>query len=606
MPRRLLALVGLAMSWVATAPPEGRAQDLVVLQRWEAKAALVPNPGPGTEYYRLIAEAKWDASAPRDSSLYELRVTLPDGRVESRRLPVNQGVGARRIGVLVPKESVRNLLPSHVRVQAEIVYRPTDSPLGPPLLATIDDFPTPSPRSVDRRPYGWGRPLQPEEGGAARLPGDGPDGFHFVRVFGKDGRPGFFLADTEASNDQVTLRLGDRYDPAAGRTDDFSLSGLKQPAFNLTPKTARAYLDTLSWADARWITYRLPTREEWLTAARAGNDGKFWWDGESPPAGAVNFLGDEGEILQGDTTAEVLPLPIDPNFRANPFGLFHTFGNVAEWATTDDPDVFARLGGHFRSDPKAENFAKEIFETTVTGEDTLGEATDPGRPFVGVRPAFDLTAERGAEIVESVLGEEPALAEVRATFDPDRAVAVISGTAADERARRIADERLRGVWFLAAVDNKLIVPTPPPGQLATLGEVVGPAPRVAPLTRWTDLVTVSVNWAAELPVSGSEYFVNAFLPDGQVVATILPELRPGPDGRSTFPLPLHRLRAAGVAEGGPVTVALSLGAPAQSQTDPRIVSNLEWVRWTPANPVPAAGPGPERPRPIDDQGPTDE
>ena len=62
---------------------------------------------------------------------------------------------------------------------------------------------------------------------------------------------------------------------------------------------------------------------------------------------------------------------------------------MAEWATGDDGSSFARMGGHFRTEPT------EALEPPVVDDPTeVG-----GDPYVGVRPAFDLDAEAGAALL---------------------------------------------------------------------------------------------------------------------------------------------------------------------------------------------------------------
>jgi hypothetical protein len=591
----LLALVGLGLLGMMSAPVPTLAQGLVQLRRWEDRAVLVGNNGPGSEFYRLVAQVAWDKAAPRDPGRYQVHVTLPDGRVERQTVPADQGPGASLLDVYIPGESVQNLLPAAILITVQVHDAYLNAVASNPLQATIDQFPSPRLTPVDRRPFGWGRPLVPQPGGAAPLENASPEGWRFTRVFSTADRPGFFVAQTEASNRQVRSRLGDRYDPTAGRTDNFSLEADEQPALGLTPALARDYLEATSQADPNGLTYRLPTREEWLRAARAGKPEGFWWDGEVPPADAANFLGPEPNLLAGDTTVEVLPPPVTPTFRANGFGLFHAFGNVAEWASTEEADTFARLGGHFRTDSQGRDFSKQVFETTVTGSDQMGPGDDPGRAFVGVRPVVELDAQTGKAAIEAALQDLPDLDGVQVAYDPDRATAVLSGYVPSTKARRRADDRLRSLWFLSAVEDQIATPAVDSSRLATLGTVTGPARRIGPLTRWLDLVPVSVEWAESLPVRGSRWYVNVFLPGGAVIGYPLPEGQPGKEGRATFVVPVADLRAAGVPDGGPLTMALSLGAPATGLGDARIVSNLQPIQWTTANLYPIVTPGPESP-----------
>jgi len=87
----------------------------------------------------------------------------------------------------------------------------------------------------------------------------------------------------------------------------------------------------LSWYDAKafakWLSqktgqkYRLPSEAEWEYAARAGTKSAFWW-GRDVGSRSANCreCGGSGEQTVATGT-----------FPANPFGLFDTAGNAAEW-----------------------------------------------------------------------------------------------------------------------------------------------------------------------------------------------------------------------------------------------------------------------------------
>src|SRR5262249_48757752 len=154
--------------------------------------------------------------------------------------------------------------------------------------------------------------------------------------------------------------------------------------------------------DPSGITYRLPTAPEWLRGARAGATSGFSWRDDSDRVKSANFLGPE-PALETDTTAAVRPTGA-ATFRANPWGLLHPFGNVAEWATSP-AGGFVRMVGHFRSEPNAP------VEIPVTD----AQSTGPD-PYVGVRPAFDLDAARGTALVRRALASDSRLAALGVAF----------------------------------------------------------------------------------------------------------------------------------------------------------------------------------------------
>jgi hypothetical protein len=546
-------IVGLI---VLAAPLQGA--PAVELERWYDKAVFVPNTGPGEEYFRLVAVARWASGAPRDPARYGIRVTLPNGQGVSRPLVPGDRPGAGRITFLVPSAAVRNPRPTAVVVQAIVVEQPGDRPVSNVLEATIDDFPTPDvgASTEDTGPFGWGRPLEGPPGRARPLPRPGPDGLRFVRVLPDRGGPGLFVAAAESTVGQVKARLKG-YDPKAGRSDEFHLEDPDQPAINLAARQAEDYLRALARADRAGVAYRLPTRDEWLRLARAGRASAFWWGDEpSHPAGA-NFLGPE-PALKEDTTATSPPAAGAPAFRPNPWGLYHTFGNAAEWAR-EASGSYVRMGGHFRTEPASPLPPQPIVDPASVGDD----------PYVGVRPVFSLTAEQGADLARKALHEVPGLAGVAVSFDPDRATVTLAGRVADSATRRQAERRLAGLWFVAAVEDRLAMPTIAPGGLALLGPVAGPARPTTTLGRRLDQVPLRVRWASPLPVDGSEWYVNIYGPGGAHFAHALAERRPSPSRKLVALIDRARIPA-----GAPVSVALSLGAPAPTPQDPRIVSNV--------------------------------
>ena len=547
-------------------PGVARPGDLVVLTRWADDGVLIQGKGMGEDVVRLIAEAEWDRSASRDPARYFIRVAFPDGRVDTRPFPVDYPPGRARFAVYVMADPIRDQVPSAVKVAVTVLDASTLAPVGNTLTAGIEQFPRPKGDSsvADPGPFGWGKPL---EGPIKILPTPGPDGLRFARIAGPGDSPGFFLATTEATVAQVGLRLKG-YDPKAGRSDEFALEDPAQPAINLTPAKAKEYLEALGKADPSGITYRLPTLSEWTQAARAGKPSNFWW-GDEPtfPAGA-NFLGPE-PALPGDATAPSQPPEASPTFETNPWGLAHTFGNAAEWAT-DPAGGFARMGGHFRTEP-----ASPLPVVKVDKDDELGPD-----PFVGVRPVADLSTEAATASIRKRLLEDPRLAKVAIGYDPDRAVVTLSGPVPDPSARRSADRLLEGLWCVSAVDNKLETLALIENQMAILGAPTAQARRMAILDRTFVEIPVTVRWLDPLPVTGTSWWVNLYLPGGGHQATKIDPALPGKASKLVVRIDREKLAAQGLADTSPVRVALSIGSPAPTSSEFRVVSNAIELRPT--------------------------
>ncbi|GMG88153.1 bifunctional serine/threonine-protein kinase/formylglycine-generating enzyme family protein [Biformimicrobium ophioploci] len=132
----------------------------------------------------------------------------------------------------------------------------------------------------------------------------------------------FALSKTE-------VRFADyrRFAEATGRPlpANANWAGDDRPVINVSWEDAKAYTEWLSNETGR--NYRLPSEAEWEYAARAGRQSIFWW-GERDARGKANCRrGCDSDFITlfGAKTAPV------GSFSANPFGLYDTAGNVAEW-----------------------------------------------------------------------------------------------------------------------------------------------------------------------------------------------------------------------------------------------------------------------------------
>ncbi|MGQ9424645.1 SUMF1/EgtB/PvdO family nonheme iron enzyme [Gilvimarinus sp. F26214L] len=98
-----------------------------------------------------------------------------------------------------------------------------------------------------------------------------------------------------------------------------------RPVINVSWHDAAAYALWLS--EATGETYRLPTEAEWEYAARAGSTSDYWW-GDEDAAGKANCKRGCDSEYTGLFSSRTAPVA---RFPANPFGLYDTAGNVAEW-----------------------------------------------------------------------------------------------------------------------------------------------------------------------------------------------------------------------------------------------------------------------------------
>jgi serine/threonine-protein kinase PpkA len=95
----------------------------------------------------------------------------------------------------------------------------------------------------------------------------------------------------------------------------------------------------VSWDDAaayaQWLTkttgkkFRLPTEAEWEYAARANTTSQYWWgDNEKEAKGKANCRRGCSSNFSGLFGSKTAPIG---SYSPNPFGIYDTAGNVAEW-----------------------------------------------------------------------------------------------------------------------------------------------------------------------------------------------------------------------------------------------------------------------------------
>ena len=122
---------------------------------------------------------------------------------------------------------------------------------------------------------------------------------------------------------EVTFAQYDRFANATGRAlpSDNGWGRGDRPVINISWKDASAYVDWLSRTTGK--KYRLPTESEWEYAAGSGSRAVYWW-GYSKGSSNANCF-NCGSQWDGRS-----PAPVG-SFKANPYGLHDTAGNVLEW-----------------------------------------------------------------------------------------------------------------------------------------------------------------------------------------------------------------------------------------------------------------------------------
>ena len=104
------------------------------------------------------------------------------------------------------------------------------------------------------------------------------------------------------------------------RPDDREWGRGDRPVINVSWLDAKAFVAWLSQKTGQ--TYRLPSEAEWEYAARGGTNSPYWWGRD---AGSRQANCRECNTGASQQTSAV------GSYKANPFGLYDTAGNAAEW-----------------------------------------------------------------------------------------------------------------------------------------------------------------------------------------------------------------------------------------------------------------------------------
>ncbi len=104
------------------------------------------------------------------------------------------------------------------------------------------------------------------------------------------------------------------------RPDDREWGRGNRPVINVSWLDAKAFVTWLSQKTGK--TYRLPTEAEWEYAARGGTNMPYWWGRD---------VGSRQANCRECNTGETQKTAPVGSYKPNPFGLYDTAGNAAEW-----------------------------------------------------------------------------------------------------------------------------------------------------------------------------------------------------------------------------------------------------------------------------------
>jgi serine/threonine-protein kinase PpkA len=128
---------------------------------------------------------------------------------------------------------------------------------------------------------------------------------------------------------EITFADYEKFAQATDRPmpDDNRWGRGNRPVINVSWQDAQDYVAWL--ARTSGAKYRLPTEAEWEYIARAGTDTAFWWGNSSTDgSGRANCRRGCDSNFAGIFTSRSAPVG---SYPPNPFGVYSTAGNVAEW-----------------------------------------------------------------------------------------------------------------------------------------------------------------------------------------------------------------------------------------------------------------------------------
>lgn len=135
-----------------------------------------------------------------------------------------------------------------------------------------------------------------------------------------------------------------------------------KPALAMTQYNA---IQFCKWLYTRTgVFYRLPTEAEWEYAARAGSTTEYFFGDDASKLGDYAWF-----VSNSDNETQKVGQK-----KANPFGLYDMYGNVAEWTYDQyNPDFYKSLAGKTSKNPIAE--PTELYANVVRGGGFNNEAS---------------------------------------------------------------------------------------------------------------------------------------------------------------------------------------------------------------------------------------